>query len=149
MENQYCCNLQNLLDLFDEKISVADILASKALADVSAEIVKQRLELGMTQKQFAHFMNVSQGMVSKWESADYNFSVKALAEIAEKLDLELEVRLQKPKVIPVFEDEKGFRCITPTARHFFVVKNNSSSKRTCNRVKQYVENLDALKIVTH
>ena len=45
----------------------ADIIAAKVLAGGSAEIVKHRNNLGMTQKQFTEYMEVSQGMVSKRE----------------------------------------------------------------------------------
>ena len=42
----------------------------------------------MTQKEFAKKLNVSQGMVSKWESEDYNFTIESLAQIAEKIRIE-------------------------------------------------------------
>ena len=84
MSKNFCCDLEELLSIFGESISSADILSSKALAEISATIVKYRIEMGMTQKQFAQHMNVSQSMVSKWESSDYNFTVKGIAEIAAK-----------------------------------------------------------------
>lgn len=59
-------------------------------------IVKARIEKGMTQTEFADFMGVSQGMVSKWESEDYNFTIEAIANICEKLDWDMNVEL-KPK----------------------------------------------------
>ena len=40
-------------------------------------------------------LNVSQGMVSKWESEDYNFTIESLAQIAEKLELNLEISLTR------------------------------------------------------
>ena len=89
--NSVTCDLKDVLSVFDTATSAADIIAAKALADISAEIVKHRISLGMTQKQFAEYMEVSQGMVSKWESADYNFSVKSLAHIAAKLDMDIAV----------------------------------------------------------
>ena len=85
--------LFELLKLFENDISVSDITASKLLGRISSAIAKKRIDLGMTQKEFAKYMNVSQGMVSKWESKDYNFSIKTLAEIAEKLDMELSVNV--------------------------------------------------------
>ena len=91
MKNNVSCDLEDMLSVFDTSVSAVDIIAAKALAGVSAEIVKHRINLGMTQKQFAEYMEVSQGMVSKWESADYNFSVKSLAHIAAKLDLDVVV----------------------------------------------------------
>lgn len=48
----------------------------------------------MTQKEFAEHIKVSQGMISKWESGNYNFSIKTLAEVAEKLDMELYINLK-------------------------------------------------------
>ena len=85
--------LSDLLELFEEDVAISDITASRTLGNISASIVKKRLELNMTQKEFAAYMSVSQGMVSKWEGGDYNFSIKTLADIAEKLDMELMVSM--------------------------------------------------------
>ena len=97
MKNSRLCDLEDMISVFDTSVSAADIIAAKALAGISAEIVKYRVNLGMTQKQFAEYMEVSQGMVSKWESADYNFSVKSLAYIAAKLDMDVVVYFKDVK----------------------------------------------------
>lgn len=76
-----------------ETYSTSDIVAADQLASISAIITACRIERNMTQKEFAKFMGVTQGMVSKWESEDYNYSVKALAKICDKLNLNLEIRL--------------------------------------------------------
>ena len=65
------------------------------LSRISAQIEKCRLELEMTQKEFADYMGVSQGMVSKWESRDYNFTIKSLNEICHRLGMSLEVNVEK------------------------------------------------------
>ena len=54
--------------------------------------------MGLTQQEFAEYMGVTQGMVSKWESREYNFTIKTLNEICQKIDLELSVSLEKPCV---------------------------------------------------
>lgn len=90
--------LEDLLELFGETISAADINASRYLGEISSAIVKKRMELNMTQKEFAKHIKVSQGMISKWEGGDYNFSIKSLAELAEKLDMELYVNLKSPRI---------------------------------------------------
>ena len=64
------------------------------LAKISACIEKSRLNMGMTQKEFAEYMGVTQGMVSKWESRDYNFTIKTLNEICEKINTNLVVDIE-------------------------------------------------------
>lgn len=51
---------------------------------------------GIGSKNLQVYLGVSQGMVSRWEGGDYNFSIKALSEIAEKLELELYINLKPP-----------------------------------------------------
>ena len=83
-------------DWLTEGLSEAEIKTTVELAKISARIERCRLDMGMTQKEFADDMGVTQGMVSKWESRDYNFTIKALNEICEKVDLELSVSMEKP-----------------------------------------------------
>ena len=68
-------------------IAEAEAKSIIELAKISAKIERRRLELNMTQKEFAAYMNVSQGMVSRWESREYNFTIKTLNEICQKLNL--------------------------------------------------------------
>ena len=89
--------LKDLLELFGDTVTVSDIIASNVLGSISASIARQRLQSNMTQKEFADYMCVSQGMVSKWEGGDYNFSIRTLADIADKLDVELTVNLEPKK----------------------------------------------------
>lgn len=78
-----------------EGISEAEVKTTIELARISAKIERCRLDLGMTQMEFAKFMGVTQGMVSKWESRDYNFTIRSLNEICQKLDLTLTVNIEK------------------------------------------------------
>ena len=59
----------------------------KALAVISAKIYTKRTKMGLDQKSFAKFMGVTQGMISRWESGTYNFSISTLIGICEKLNL--------------------------------------------------------------
>ncbi len=77
----------DVFDFISDYISKSDIYAANAIAKISMFIFKRRQELGMSQKDFAKMMNVTQGMVSKWESADYNFTIESLAQISEKLNV--------------------------------------------------------------
>jgi len=83
------------LEGMSEFLTVADVLAAEAISDVSVAIIKKRINLEKTQKEFAHYMGVSQGMISKWENGDYNFTLKAIAEICEKLELRMNLTLEE------------------------------------------------------
>lgn len=79
-----------------EGLSDAEVKTIVELAKISAQIERSRLEMNMTQQQFAEHMGVSQGMISKWESREYNFTIKTLNEICQKLDLKMSVHLERP-----------------------------------------------------
>lgn len=79
-----------------EGFSDAEVKTMIELAKISARIERCRIEMQMTQKEFAKYMGVSQGMVSKWESREYNFTIRTLNDICQKIDLELAVYLERP-----------------------------------------------------
>ena len=91
-----------------EHITVADVLAADAISDVSVAILNKRLEFQMTQKAFAKHLGVSQGMISKWENGDYNFTLRSIAEICEKLDLQMKLKIDKYLTIGKNEWSYGF-----------------------------------------
>lgn len=90
-------NLNELISAMSEQLSRSDIVAAEQLAKVSATITKRRLEMKMNQKDFAKFLGVSQSLVSKWESEDYNFTIETLAKICDRLDLNLDVSIKDQK----------------------------------------------------
>lgn len=75
--------IETLYDEFLPYVSSAEINAIRIKAVVAAVILKKRISLGMNQKEFASYMGVSQGMISKWESGNYNFTIDSLCEISE------------------------------------------------------------------
>lgn len=84
-------NTKEMYEFISNYISKSDIYAASVIAKVSAFIINYRYKTGMTQKEFAEFMGITQGMVSKWESAEYNFSVESIAKIAEKLGVTFDI----------------------------------------------------------
>lgn len=82
-------------DWVSEGFSETEIKTFTELAKISARIERCRIDMHMTQQEFAQYMGVTQGMVSKWESREYNFTIKTLNEICQKIDLELYVSLEK------------------------------------------------------
>ena len=81
-------------------ISEEQIKVEKALSVIAAEIYTKRTQMGMDQKAFAKFMGVSQGMVSRWESGTYNFSISTLIGICEKLELNFEPQIFEKELAP-------------------------------------------------
>lgn len=63
------------------ELEIADMLV-----DISCEFIKYRMNNKLTQKDLAEKLGITQAMVSKLESGDYNPTVKMLFEIAQKLN---------------------------------------------------------------
>lgn len=65
---------------FKKEMQIEDILV-----DIACEFINYRASHGMTQKDLAEKLQMTQAMVSKLESGEYNPTVKMLFEIAQKL----------------------------------------------------------------
>lgn len=89
LNKEFCVNLSSLVNELSENMTNAELIECTTLLEISETIEKKRRSLGLSQKKLAEKMNVSQSMVSKWESGDYNFSIKILSQIADILDLDL------------------------------------------------------------
>lgn len=87
--------VSELFSRLTEHMAASDIKSADLLSKIASEIVLKRLELGMSQKDFAKYLGVSQGMVSRWENGDYNFTIKTICRVFEKLNLDFEFRVQK------------------------------------------------------
>ncbi|MBE5922927.1 MAG: helix-turn-helix transcriptional regulator [Lachnospiraceae bacterium] len=59
---------------------------SNMLVDIASEFIKYRAEHNLKQQDLAEKLGVTQAMVSKLESGDYNPTVTFLYDIAQKMD---------------------------------------------------------------
>ncbi len=101
-------NLENnstFAGALSEFVDKSDVMSAKALGRISAQITKKRAELGMNQSRFADYMNVSQAMISKWESGDYNFTITTIAQIFAKLNLYFEISVERDDVLPQYKKD--------------------------------------------
>ena len=71
------------------------MLSAKLMAQFSNAITSERLNLNMSQQDFAKHINATQSLISRWECGDYNFSINRIAEIAAKLDLNVDFKINK------------------------------------------------------
>lgn len=83
-------NKKNLIaakTLFDDENEevIQELNVSEMLVDIACEFIKYREMYGMTQGQLAEKLDITQAMVSKLESGDYNPTVRMLYEIAQKM----------------------------------------------------------------
>ena len=61
------------------------------LNNISIAVVDYRVKHGFSQKQLAEMLDVSQAMVSKYESGDYNISLKSLVSLLDKLNIRMNI----------------------------------------------------------
>lgn len=94
-----------LYDIVIPSLSNAQVNTEIIKARIATKIIASRIELGMNQSAFAHYMNVSQTMVSKWENGDCNFSLSTICEICDKLSLNIDLQISKQ------ESYKNAECI--------------------------------------
>ena len=90
-------SLDEFLACLTKNISPADLNATRLLSSISNAIIHYRQERGMTKPEFAQTMNVSQAIVSEWESGDYNFTIKQLCEICKNLGIMPQIKFDKLK----------------------------------------------------
>lgn len=85
----------NLKDMFGD-IDEKRLEIQKKIAKVSRALMEERYNKNLNQTKFGELLGVSQPMISKIESFDYNPTIKKLFEISEKLDLDVDISF-KPK----------------------------------------------------
>lgn len=66
----------------------------KVLYDIKREIIKLRIEQGLSQKELAAKVGTRQSAISRLESGEYNPSIEFLNKVAHALGKELEVKFK-------------------------------------------------------
>lgn len=89
--------MNDLLANFSNSFSAEEMMLAGLEGAICGEIIAQRIKRNMTQKEFAEFMGVSQGLISKWEKGECNFTLSSLVRIAAKLDIPLQSPLALPE----------------------------------------------------
>lgn len=111
-----------------EGFSEAEVKTTVELAKISAKIERCRLDLGMTQNEFADYMGVTQAMVSKWESREYNFTIRSLNEICHKLGVTLSMNIESQSIKNSYGTNKWNKETTRRIRNENSLLNYTSVK---------------------
>lgn len=77
----------------------AEYLYYQALNRIAAVIAGYRYNQRLTQTDLAKQLGVTQAMVSKYESGEYNFSLKTLFELFDKLKLRFSLSIDEREQI--------------------------------------------------
>ena len=90
---------QNAIDLPERLFPDVDFDTNEAryyeaLNNIAIAVVEYRYNHGMSQASLAADIGVSQAMISKYESGDYNFSLKAAFELLDKLGLKASLSIE-------------------------------------------------------
>lgn len=106
-------NSTALQSLFSEFLSPTEIQLNEYLALISSSIISWRIGHHMTQSDLGEIMGVKQAMVSKWESGEYNFTIRTLTDISVKLGISIQELLfgkieytSEPASVPFSADIK-------------------------------------------
>lgn len=94
---------------------------SDMLVDIACKIINYRLDSGLTQKDLANKLNITQAMISKLESGEYNPSIEFLFKISkslgwkfeltfeeEPISTSIEYNIKKEEIAEEMEELKGF-----------------------------------------
>lgn len=78
------------------------------MTDISAALINYRADNSLSQKELAEKLECSQAMVSKIESGDYNFTLRKLFDVVNKLGgrVSLEIDFKDDTSIPDSSEER-------------------------------------------
>ena len=126
--------LESLLSALGGSLSDEELLLSMLQADIAAVIAAKRVSSGLSQKELAAELNVSQSLVSKWESGETNFTLETLVRLA----LKLNIKMKSPFVSdrPVVYCGSG-KIVSFPHRWFTGTSGNDKWTQLSNRAQNY------------
>lgn len=82
--------MASFLSALSQNMSTEELQLSILRGLIAAEISMKRQELGWSQAELADKLDVTQGLVSRWENGETNFNLSTLVRIAVALDLKIQ-----------------------------------------------------------
>ena len=69
--------------IFSE-LTPADIAAGNLRAQISGQIRRKRVELGLSQSEFSKLLDIPRNIIEDWESFSYDFPPEVISFLKEK-----------------------------------------------------------------
>lgn len=93
-------------DFFEDVMTEDETKLALLKTKISVALLKERIRMDLGQHEFAKMLGVSQGLISRWEQGEYNFTLKKLVNIFSKLDIDIDIEFKKKSDVPdVYLDE--------------------------------------------
>ena len=109
LNKEFCIPLENLVEELAKPMRTADIAELTIQLQIGKVIKEARRAKHFTQTTFANAMGVTQGMVSRWERGDCNFTLLTLISIGEVLGLSIRCPLTPSSNLKCTKIDIGFR----------------------------------------
>ncbi len=90
-------DINGLIDILSGGSADTELLFTMLQADIAASIAASRIDKGMSQKDLAESLGVSQALVSRWENGETNYTLETLVRIAVNLDIPLHSPYEIPR----------------------------------------------------
>ena len=83
-------DMKALLSTLTSGMTEEELLLATMQGLIAAEISMRRQSLGLSQKDLADKLGVSQGLVSRWERGETNFNLSTLVRLSSVLGLDMQ-----------------------------------------------------------
>ena len=117
-------SLESPFSFFEDADAIqrAEFELDNLLVDIASKFILYRVDNRLTQIQLAEKLGVSQVMVSKLESGDYNPSIELLFKLSKKLGWELKISFGAEETIfmQVDTNTEGDNIPTMCLKHLVV-----------------------------
>lgn len=94
---------------------------------VSVAIVEYRKKNNMSQKDLAKILQVSQAMVSKLESGDYNYTIEQLWKVSRKIGIKFDIIFEVATASEVFVPIKEIGHLVETIPSFSIIEQEQDN----------------------
>lgn len=102
----------------DINVNDSEYIYYDVLGKISVALVEYRMKRGLSQEGLAKLLGVTQAMISKYESGEYNISLKSVVDLLSKLGIPFELNIGR-------REDNGI--LPQTANHYHAGENVSSA----------------------